>query len=138
MKRFSLRDTSKWTAIPATNRFCERKGVIRLGCMKHCRRYFYKAWKHSGDKGKRNAASRVLGFIKKLYKVEKDGRDLSPEERKTLRQEKAVPILEKMKDWLDSREGRHPPKGYMGKALTYALNEWGELIRYVEDGRAGY
>ena len=120
---------------PGYNRFCQREGVIRLGCMKHCRRYFHKAWKHSGDKGKKNAAARALGFIKKLYKIEKDSKNLVSEERKKVRQEKAVPVLEKMKVWLDSLEGRYPPKGYMGKAVAYALKEWDCLIGYVEDGR---
>ena len=39
-----------------------------------------------------------------------------------------------MKEWLDSQRDRHPPKGLAGKAITYALNEWNFLVRYVECG----
>ena len=113
------------------NKVCANEGVVRLGCMKHCRRYFYNAWKHSG---KKNIGSRGLGYIRNLYRIEKKIRELPAEEKKRIRQEEAVPVLDKMKEWLDGQEGKHPPKGLAKKAITYALNEWEFLIRYVEDG----
>ena len=113
------------------NLIAKQDGVVRLGCMSHCRRYFYRAWSHAKDK---NIGSRGLAFIKKLYKIEEKIKDFDPSARKKVRQEEALPILMSMKEWLDKEQGRHPPKGLAGKAISYALNEWDYLIRYLEDG----
>ena len=108
------------------------RGVERLGCMSHCRRYFFRAWKHSRTK---NIGSRGLAFIKKLYAIEDGIKDKSPEERKLVRQGRAAPILEEMKLWLESQSGKHPPKGLAAKAISYALGEWEFLTGYLENGR---
>lgn len=69
--------------------------------------------------------------------IEKTAREggLSPDETKALREEKAVPILEEFKAWMEKRLPQTPPEGLLGKALSYALNHWTKLIRYLEDGR---
>lgn len=36
------------------------------------------------------------------------------------------------KAWLDKQHVL--PKGYLGKAITYALNQWPELLTYLDDG----
>ena len=33
------------------------------------------------------------------------------------------------------QSGLHPPKSMMGKAITYAINNWAELSRFVDDER---
>ena len=107
-------------------------GIERLGCMSHCRRYFYNAYRHAGSK---ETALEGLRFINPLFEIERkiEGKEFS--EKKEIRQQESKPILEKMKEWLDVQEGKHPPKGYMGKAINYALGEWKYLIKYLEDGR---
>ena len=43
--------------------------------------------------------------------------------------------------WMSSRNGWKPsppltpPKGLLGKAIRYTLNNWDRLVRYLEDGR---
>ncbi|MHA2231280.1 MAG: IS66 family transposase, partial [Candidatus Hodarchaeales archaeon] len=52
-----------------------------------------------------------------------------------LRQEKAKPILDDFKDWLETNQPLTPPKGLLGKAISYTLTNWEKLIIYLEDGR---
>ncbi len=40
-----------------------------------------------------------------------------------------------MHKYLLEQSGLHPPKSPMGKAITYALNNWTELTRFVDDER---
>ena len=114
------------------NSIGREEDITRVGCMSHCRRYFFRAWKHSKTK---NIGSRGLAFIRKLYKIEESIKEYSEEEKKRIRLEKSKPILEEMKAWLDKEGSRHPVKSLGGKAIHYALNEWEFLIRYLEDGR---
>ncbi len=90
----------------------------------------------SKGQAKRGYASEALETIGKLYGIEKlaDQRGMTLEERRQLRQEKAVPILEEFKGWLTKLSLQTPPKGLFGKAVNYALNRWPSLIRYTEDG----
>jgi len=57
------------------------------------------------------------------------------DDRKALRLEKAKPVLDKFKQWLDMHVDDVLPKSALGKAITYARNEWLRLIVYLEDGR---
>ena len=52
-----------------------------------------------------------------------------------LRQEKAKPLLEEFKDWLQAKQPQTPPKGLLGKAISYTLTNWKKLIVYLQDGR---
>ena len=76
------------------NSIGREEGITRVGCMSHCRRYFFRAWKHSKTK---NIGSRGLAFIRKLYKIEESIKEYSEEEKKRIRLEKSKPILEEMK-----------------------------------------
>jgi transposase len=51
-----------------------------------------------------------------------------------MRQEEAKPILGNFKKWLSKKSLQTPPKGLLGKAVSYALNQWHRLEGYVEDG----
>ena len=62
-------------------------------------------------------------------------KNLDTQEIYQLRQEKAKPVLDAFKKWLDSKQDITPPKGLLGKAIKYALNHWEKLIGYIEDGR---
>ena len=60
---------------------------------------------------------------------------LSADELYQVRQQDAKPILMKFKQWLDRTALQTPPKGLLGKAVAYTLNQWNRLIGYLEDGR---
>lgn len=115
------------------NGICRQKGVIRCGCMAHCRRKFFEASKASA-KGI-GLAQEAIEMIRKLYEVEEAIRDKSIEDRHLIRNEKSKPLLDEIRKWLDDHLGKIPPQSQLGKALHYANNEWPYLIRYLEDGR---
>ena len=78
-----------------------------------------------------------MGYIRKLYRIEKEAREkgMSAEEVYQVRQQESKPILNKFEQWLKRTALQTPPKGLLGKAVAYALNQWHRLIIYVEDGR---
>jgi len=90
----------------------------------------------ASSKKKRGQADKALTFIKRLYKIEKNARalELTPEEIYAERQEKALPILESFRDWLGEKSIQTPPKGLLGKAISYAMKQWERLVRYTEQG----
>ena len=51
------------------------------------------------------------------------------------RQEKAKPLLDKFKGWLETNRPQTPPKGLLGKAIRYTLANWKKLLIYLEDGQ---
>ncbi|MDP2560103.1 transposase, partial [Psychrobium sp. 1_MG-2023] len=59
------------------------------------------------------------------------------EERYQLRQEKAQPVLDDFKEWLDKTNELLTKDSYIGKAIRYTLNQWEKLIRYIDDGELG-
>ena len=107
------------------------KDIILIACWAHARRKFDEAAKASKNKG---SAHEALSIIQKLYLIERKTKDCTPEDRKTARQKEAVPILEKLKKWLDTKQYQILPGGYTGKAINYTLKMWPKLIRYIEDG----
>src|SRR5262249_39967276 len=51
------------------------------------------------------------------------------------RQERSVPVLKRIEQYLREQSGGALPKSQYGQAIAYALNHWEELLRYTEDGR---
>ena len=49
--------------------------------------------------------------------------------------EHARPALDKLRTWCDASLPQVPPQMAAGKALFYLHEQWGKLIRYLDDGR---
>lgn len=121
------------------NAVAKRDGVKHVGCLDHARRRFIKAIQaqHAIAGQERGLAADALKIIRKLYAVEKLARDakMSADQRHTLRQEKAKPIWDELRAWLDKNLGAAPPQTYTGQAINYLAADWPRLIRYLDDGR---
>lgn len=104
--------------------------IIEVGCWMHGRRYWFKA--SLVDPA---LPMQALAMIRVLYDVERAARDLSPADRHAYRQERAVPVLDRMQEWLDEVEPSILPKSPAGDALRYTRNQWQALRRYTQDGR---
>ena len=117
------------------NAVAEQEGITGLGCWAHARRKFDEAIKAQGGKAKPGKATRALGLIQRLYRVERLAKELTPEARHALRLEQAAPVLDEIRSWLDASLPQVNPKGKLGEALGYLDNQWPRLVRYVEDGR---
>jgi len=116
---------------------CSKSKITRVGCGYHIRRKFKEAAKVSEKRKKKALAQEVVERFKVIFKIEELAREraLTPEARYTFRQEKAKPLLEDLKKWLDEKAKLILPKGKLGKAIQYARNEWENFIRYIDDGR---
>ena len=115
----------------------KREGVVHIGCLAHARRKFDEAMKaqKAGDRG--GLAAEGLALIQRIYRIEKAAREagLTPEQRKQLRHERARPVWDELRRWLDAKRGHAPPQMLIGKAMTYLDNQWPQLIRVLSDGR---
>jgi len=117
------------------NAVVARNSLMHVGCMAHARRKFSDAVKAQGKKKKSGKAQHGLALIQKLYRVEKQAKQLTPLERFNHRQQHAKPILERLRSWLDDSLPKVLPGSTAGKALNYLHNEWDKLTHYLDDGR---
>lgn len=60
--------------------------------------------------------------------VETKAKDLVPEARARLRQERAEPILTEFKVWLDDTLLKLPPASRLAEAIGYTLGRWPALL----------
>ena len=103
--------------------------VHEVACWAHVRRKWVDA--QTTDLSRAVIAT---AWIKMLYRVEEEARDLEASQRLTLRQEKSAPLLSDFKRWLREQEKTVLPKSPIGEATNYTLNNWEALNRYLEDG----
>jgi transposase len=116
----------------AYDAFENKKEVTLLACMAHVRRKFDEALKNDSLR-----AGYALGKIQELYAIEREAREgnMSPEERKALRQKGAVTVLDELHGWLNDQLPQVLPKSAIAIAIAYTLRLWPRLIRYLDDGR---
>jgi transposase len=114
----------------AYNQFSSREGVKTLCCMAHARRYFTEA-----EKNDKERATHALLAFHEIYARERQMKDLTPEERKRLRQEVIQPKLDALHVWMKKEYPAVTPKSPIGTALSYSLKRWNELTVFTTDGR---
>jgi transposase len=105
-------------------------GVTEIGCMAHARRKFFDL--HTTNKSQ--IAEQALRYIQLLYEIEREVRDLEPELRRRIRQEKAVPVMDALHAWMIAQRQLVPEGSAIAKALDYSLKRWTALSRYLDDG----
>ena len=105
-------------------------GITEIGCMAHARRKFFDL--HVANKSQ--LAEQALHSIGGLYEVERKAKEMSDEDRWRLRQEMAIPIAEKLHEWMLAQRELVPEGSATAKALDYSLKRWVALTRYLEDG----
>jgi len=112
--------------------FANHPKIILVYCMAHVRRKFVDALKYDEER-----ATWVLNKIQLLYAIEQEMRDnnCTWKERTMIRQEKAAPILQEIKDWLKKEHLCTPPGVPLGQAINYALPRWKGLSAYVQHGQ---
>lgn len=109
--------------------------IANVGCNAHARRKFVEAvgvGRVSSQKP--SAAQEAVDFYDALFALERKytAEGLSSEERHKARSEEAVPILDDLHAWLLNHKTE---TGKFRDAVTYALNQWPYLLRYLDDGR---
>ena len=106
-------------------------GIEHVSDFVHIRRQFERADQASKGNGE---AKQALEYIGELYRTEKELRaeDLSNEQFVQQRKRMTEKPLESMYQWIVDTAPEIPPKTLLGKAFTYAMGQWDEVIRYLE------
>ncbi len=110
--------------------------IDHAGCWAHVRRKFVEA--AAGREA--SLAQEVVAMIGELYAIEKrlrpmaHGQQADADTRVCERQAFSLPIIERIKAWLDRHVLRVAPKSLLGKAIGYALNQWPTLIVFLSHG----
>lgn len=105
-------------------------GMTESGCWSHARRYFWK-----GVETERDRAYEALALIAQLFAIERDCKDLTPDERQGVRLARAGPVLAALDQWVDRHRDDVAPRGRIRAAITYYDNQREALHRFVHDGR---
>jgi len=113
------------------------EGVVLVGCWAHARRKFDEALKALP---KSNASGAVttkegLEFCNRLFAIERELKECTPEERLQGRMERSRPVLDAFSAWLHRQSPRTLPKSKLGEAIGYCLNQWEKLEAFMKDGR---
>jgi len=105
--------------------------AVEVGCFAHARRYFVKALETD------RRAAVALHHIGQLYGVEREATEAGVDAtaRLVLRRVKSKPAVEALGRWIADTMPAAPPKSPLGAALTYIVNQWEALERFLEDGR---
>ena len=119
---------------------CKESGLTRIGCWDHARRKFIEATQATPTvaKGKSkpgaSKADVALGYIGKLYAIEREQKERSDAERYQARQTRSMPLLAELKTWLENNVGKVMKGSLTRKAMEYTLGQWSYLVGYCERG----
>ena len=111
------------------NQYKSKETVIHLACWAHARRYFDKALKQD-----RFRAEYAMEKIQQLYTLEREIVNLTADEKKKVRIDKSLPIINEMGKWISQENKKVLPSSLIGKAFTYSVNLWDSLQSYLYDG----
>lgn len=105
---------------------------MRVGCLGHCRRKFVAALD-----AKDMRAAVPISLFAQLYAIEAQAREdkISPDELLARRQALSRPLMDRLGEVVEGLRGKAVPKSPLGKAITYAINQWPTLMAFLTDGR---
>jgi transposase len=114
--------------------FAKDKATTLAACMAHIRRKFmsaHKALKKANPKAEPRT-TQPLKLIKELYKIEAEIKGQTPESIQLIRQQRSKLLMDCLKEWVDTHQSKVLPKSLTGKAITYALDQWGKMSVFIE------
>ena len=115
------------------NRLLKRpaQDVTLAYCWAHARRKLHDV----AQSGAAPIAQEGLAQIQALYRIEKDLRGLSADQRRAARKDRSKPIIDAFELWLAQNRARVSTKSPTGEALKYIAKYWDGLILFLDDGR---
>ncbi|NCC82256.1 MAG: IS66 family transposase [Clostridia bacterium] len=107
------------------------------GCWAHVRRKYDESLKALPEKAETaySGSQEGLAYCNRLFEIERSLCNVSFEKRKEERELQSRPILEAYFAWLEIQKEKALPQSYLGKAVTYSLNQKEKLYTFLEDGR---
>jgi transposase len=118
-----------YSAYPA---FAKDKARLELfGCLAHGRRGFFQAQEQAPQ-----VAGWILNQFGILYGWEEQLRRsrAGPAAREALRASHSRMVMERLHRALERLQPRYLPQSPLGQAISYALNQWPALARFLEHG----
>src|SRR6266567_62296 len=114
------------------NQLYKEDGRIQeIACWAHVRRKFYDLQQAHASP----IAGEVLDRIAALYAIEGEIRGRPPDQRQQVRQTRARPLLQSLRDWFEVSLPKLSRKSDTTMVIRYALGLWAALTRYCDDGR---
>lgn len=105
-------------------------GRKRAACLAHVRRKFFDALATAPE------AQEALDIILDVYRVEHRATEegiVRTDAHARLRKKESRAAMKRLRTWLDHHRDRYPSKGPLGKAISYALDNWDELQVFLTD-----
>ncbi|MDZ4808297.1 MAG: transposase [Bacteroidota bacterium] len=103
-------------------------GISLIGCLAQARRKFHEAQITHETK-----SQQALALIQHIFGVHNVTGELPSQERKKYREQHLRPLFEELKQWIDEQlQSAIKPKSPLGKALSYAIQQWPKLIRILD------
>ena len=107
-----------------------RNGVTAALCMAHARRKLFEAHQLNASP----IAGQAVALIAKLYEIEREAKDLAPEDRLLMRQQRSKPVAGALHAWLTAQRQQLAKADATAKAIDYSLSNWPALTTFLEDG----
>ena len=106
-------------------------GMVHACCWSHSERYFSDVVKLNPQDP---VATPILARIHELFAIDAEARqrELSREARHALRQEKAKPLLDVIRQQIEAARITALPASTLGKACNYTLTLWEKLTRFLD------
>ena len=108
-----------------------KQRLAEVACWAHSRRKLFDVHAATGSAIAKEALERIAG----LFKIEAEINGHGPEQRHAVRQERALPQLVELKEFLDEALDRISRKSGLAAAIRYGLSRWQALCRFAHDGR---
>lgn len=107
------------------------RDVVEVGCWAHARRKFTDVL----DKTPSPVAAEAVVRIAELFAIEREIKGAPPDQRRRVRQERALPKLASLRSWLETMEQGLSSDSALARACRYPLNRWAAMVRYCDDGQ---
>lgn len=109
------------------------RGIRFAGCLAHSRRRFFEAMQLAPTAAE---PKEIVELFAQIYAVESEAREagMDAKARLELRVKKSRPLMDRLKQRIIEIGAKELPKSALGKACTYALNQWGRLEMFLTDG----
>jgi len=103
------------------------QGVTEVGCLAHARRKFFDL--HASNKSQ--ISQSPLEQIGRIYDIEREIKELPPDARQRIRQDKSKPPLDALHQWMNLNRQKITDGSATAKALDYSIRRLGALTRFV-------
>jgi hypothetical protein len=108
-----------------------KDGVTEVGCLDLARRKFFDL--HAARKNQ--IASTAFQQFAAIYKIDREIKELEPDERTRIWQQKTKPLLDELHAWLIFNRHQITDGTATAKTLDNSLKRCAALSRFVDDGQ---